>query len=370
MATLSQLLGRSGVWEGRGLSKPVLAMRTPVLVDAARRPNLPELQEVRRKPRGLTANVISRPSTAGTSKAIERYVPPPASTEQSANEHPLDVFGDNEPSSESEFEGEAEAEGETTGSELAESEVEAESEAGDVPSDLNEDDDVWEAKQEEALAEAQSAATPCAADEEDAPSLKVKKPYILPHKVKHATRHEIVHSSNFAKNGDKFYRQWLQERRDYRNQCREREERKAAKQQSKIDKKATRKAQVEARREEREKQEANARAEREESRRARLLANQAAEVERREAKGGLAVVPNGERNPTVLTIRANPLKIKIGGNKGKAAIKMADGGKERKHFIRCDICNIRRQLPEGATKPEPDVWFECSEVGKRCGFTK
>ena len=382
VATLSQLIGRSGVWDGRVLSKPVRAMRTPVLVESdLPRHRLPLVCEVRPKPKGLTLfeqYVLTHPSSGGSSNALVPHAP---TAQHGDGDNHADVFGDNELSSDGEDEtaagSEAEDETTTTASEFAESESDSDSELGEAPADLDEDDDIWEATQEETLAEAQSVDAPVIVQEPDgAPTLKQKRPYIPPARVKHATAQEIIRSSNFAKHGDKFYREWLTERRDFRNKCRERDEKQKAKAQAKIDKQNA-KAEKRAAREARE---AKKRAEAEEARSFNQLISQQANVERREADGGFAVVPNGERNPTKLTIREHSVKIRIGGDKGKEAIQMADGkapvapknkGKAKAKvspFSRCDVCNIRRLLPEGAPKLEPNAYFECAEVGKRCGI--
>ena len=53
VATLSQLIGRSNVWDGKVLSKPVRALHAPALVDPKLRPAIP-LAEVRPKQRELS----------------------------------------------------------------------------------------------------------------------------------------------------------------------------------------------------------------------------------------------------------------------------------------------------------------------------
>jgi len=98
-----------------------------------------------------------------------------------------DPFGEEEGEEEEEEEGEEEEEEETTASEATASEM------GELPDDLDLDDDIWEASQEEAKRE--EVAAPMR--EEEAPkSLKPKKlPHIAPHAVKRATVHQVLNSS-------------------------------------------------------------------------------------------------------------------------------------------------------------------------------
>jgi len=80
VATLSQLIGRSNVWDGEVLSKPVRALHAPALVDPKLRPAIP-LMEVRPKQRELSAfesYYTSRVITSGREqreKPVVRYVP-------------------------------------------------------------------------------------------------------------------------------------------------------------------------------------------------------------------------------------------------------------------------------------------------------
>ena len=96
-------------------------------------------------------------------------------------------------------------------------------------------------------------------------------------------------------------------------------EAKAAKERRAIDKTAKR----EARKQARLQQEADTKATNQESRAFSTLMRQGAELEKREERGGFAIVPT-EGPSTVICIKEHSLKIKIGGKKAEEVRRKLD----------------------------------------------
>ena len=233
--------------------------------------------------------------------------PPPAPTLAPAPEPAMPDELELDGEAEGESEGEGEGETAATGSEAAESEM------GELPDDLDVDDDIWEAEQVAA------EPAPAPALPEPSTSLKVKRPYIKPNDVKHADRHAVAASSNYFNRGEAFWRQWVRERREWREKCRARKAAKEAKERLKIDKKARREAERAARLQ----QEADTKAANQEARAFNQLLTLGARREMVEEKGGFAVVPT-EGPSTTIRIQGFLPPIKIGGKKADEVKRKLD----------------------------------------------